>query len=388
MTNKSGRRKVCVVVNSRANYGRIKSVLQAIKAHPQLELQLITGASALLHRFGQVVELIRRDGFDPVATVYSIVEGETPTTMAKSTGMAIIELATQFENLRPDVVLTVADRFETIATAIAASYMNIPVAHTQGGEVTGSIDESVRHAVTKLSHIHFPATELAREYLIRMGEDPATVHWTGCPSIDAIASIDLSLPKDIFELYRGVGAELDPSEPYIVVLQHPVTTEYGQGLAQIEETLEAVSRMGMQTAWLWPNVDAGSDDVSKGIRRFRENRKPEKMHFYINFAIEDYARLLNNAACLVGNSSSALREGAFLGVPAVNIGTRQSGREHGKNVIHVGYNSQKIEAAIRSQIAHGRYERSTLFGDGRAGQRIADLLSESHMRVQKKLCYN
>jgi UDP-hydrolysing UDP-N-acetyl-D-glucosamine 2-epimerase len=388
MTNKNGRRRVCVVVNSRANYGRIKSVLQAIQAHPQLELQLITGASALLHRFGQVVELIRRDGFEPVATVYSIVEGETPTTMAKSTGMAIIELATQFENLKPDVVLTVADRFETIATAIAASYMNIPVAHTQGGEVTGSIDESVRHAVTKLSHIHFPATELAREYLIKMGEDPSMVHWTGCPSIDAIAAIDLSLPKDFFDRYRGVGAELDPSEPYIVVLQHPVTTEYGQGLAQIEATLEAVSRIGMQTAWLWPNVDAGSDDVSKGIRRFRESRKPEKMHFYINFAIEDYARLLNNAACLVGNSSSALREGAFLGVPAVNIGTRQSGREHGKNVVHVGYDSEAIEAAIRRQIAHGRYERSTLFGDGRAGQRIADLLSESDMRVQKKLSYS
>ena len=221
-----------------------------------------------------------------------------------------------------------------------------------------------------------------------MGEDPATVHWTGCPSIDAIASIDLSLPSDIFERYRGVGADLDPTQPYVVVLQHPVTTEYGQGLAQIEETLEAVARIGMQTAWLWPNVDAGSDHVSKGIRRFRETRNPEKMHFYINFAVEDYARLLNNAACLIGNSSSALREGAFLGVPAVNIGTRQSGREHGPNVVHVGYDSDEIEAAIRRQIAHGRYERSTLFGDGRAGARIAKLLGESDIRVQKKLCYS
>jgi UDP-hydrolysing UDP-N-acetyl-D-glucosamine 2-epimerase len=386
MKSSDGRRKICVVVNSRANYGRIKSVLQAIKAHPTLELQLITGASALLHRFGQVVDIIRSDGFEPCATVYSIVEGETPTTMAKSTGMAIIELATQFENLRPDVVLTVADRFETIATAIAAAYMNIPVAHTQGGEVTGSIDESVRHAVTKISHMHFPATELAREYLIRMGEDPATVHWTGCPSIDAIASIDLSL-GDIFQRYQGVGAELNPSEPYLVVLQHPVTTEYGRGLKQIEETLEAVYRIGMQTAWLWPNVDAGSDDVSKGIRRFREHRNPQKMHFYINFAIEDYARLLANAACLVGNSSSALREGAFLGVPAVNIGTRQSGREHGPNVMHVGYDRGEIEAAIRKQVEHGRYQRSTLFGDGRAGERIAKLLAENEIRVQKKLCY-
>lgn len=387
MSKANGRRKVCVAINSRANYGRIKSVLQAIRENPKLELQLIVGASGLLQRFGSVVDVMRKDGFEPTATVYSIVEGETPTTMAKSTGLAIMELATQFENLKPDVVITVADRFETIATAIAASYMNIPVAHTQGGEVTGSIDESVRHAVTKLSHLHFPATELAREYVIRMGEDPSTVHFTGCPAIDAIASLDLSTPGDIFTRYRGVGADLDPSEPYIVVLQHPVTTEYGHGLQQIEETLHAVHKIGMQTAWLWPNVDAGSDDVSKGIRRFREINQPKKMHFYINFAVEDYARLINNAACLAGNSSSALREGAFLGVPAVNIGTRQAGREHGPNVVHAPYDRNAIETAIRKQIAHGRYPGSKMFGDGRAGERIARILGEADLKVQKQLSY-
>ena len=376
-----------MAVHSRANYGRIKSVMQAIRVNPNLELQLIVGASGVLQRFGAVVNVLRDDGFEPNATVYTILEGETPTTMAKSTGMAILELATQFENLKPDVVITVADRFETIATAIAASYMNIPVAHTQGGEVTGSIDESVRHAVTKLSHIHFPATERAREFIIRMGEDPATVHFTGCPSIDAIADIDFSAKLDVFSRYRGVGPELDPDQPYIVVLQHPVTTEYGHGLEQINETLSAVHRLGMQTAWLWPNVDAGSDDVSKGIRRFREKHRPEKIHFYINFSVEDYARLINGAACLVGNSSSALREGVFLGVPAVNIGTRQSGREHGPNVMHVGYDNTEIEVAIRKQIAHGRYERSTMFGDGKAGQRIADVLAGAELRVQKQLQY-
>ncbi len=387
MSKRTAPRKICVVVNSRANYGRIKSVLEAIKTHPNLELQLITGASALLHRFGSAIDVIRGDGFEPDATVYSIVEGETPTTMAKSTGMAIIELATQFENLNPDIVITVADRFETIATAIAASYMNIPVAHTQGGEVTGSIDESVRHAITKLSHIHFPATEQAKDYLIRMGEDPETVHLTGCPAMDAIANIDLSQLDGLFTRYQGVGADLDPKEPYIVVLQHPVTTEYGRGLEQIEETLKAVASIGMQTAWLWPNVDAGSDDISKGIRRFREKNNPEKMHFYINFSVEDYGRLINNASCLVGNSSSALREGTFLGVPAVNIGTRQTNREHGPNVTHVGYDAVEIESAIRRQIEHGRYERSTMFGDGKAGPQIADVLATAKIRLQKKLCY-
>ena len=383
----AARRKVCIVVNSRANYGRIKTVLAAVRDHPKLELQLVVGASALLYRFGNVREVMAHDGFTPNASVYTIVEGETPTTMAKSTGLAIMELATIFENLKPDVVLTVADRFETMATAVAASYMNIPLAHTQGGEVTGSIDESVRHAVTKLSHIHFPATEIARRNIVAMGEDPATVHLTGCPSIDAIAEIDLALPADIFGRYKGVGPALDPAKPYLVVLQHPITTEYGQGYRQIGETIRAVHSMAMQTAWLWPNVDAGSDDVSKALREFRESNPRAPVHFYRNFAVEDYARLIANCVCLVGNSSSALREGAFLGVPAVNIGTRQGGREHADNVAHAEYDTAEIHKAIAHQLAHGRFPRSTLFGDGRAGKRIVDILATAKLRVQKRLHY-
>ncbi len=383
----SGRRKICVIVNSRANYGRVKSVMRAVTDHPDLQLQLIIGASALLYRFGNVRDHIASDGFEAQATVHSIVEGETPTTMAKSTGIAIIELATQFDNLKPDVVLTVADRFETLATAVAASYMNIPLAHTQGGEVTGSIDESVRHAVTKLSHIHFPATRQAGEYLVRMGEAPDTVHFTGCPSIDLIAGIDMKLPPDIFTRYLGVGAAIDAAKPYLVVLQHPVTTEYGQGFAQINETLRAVESIGMQTAWLWPNVDAGSDDVSKGLRMYREHNNPSWLHLYRNFAPEDYARLINNAACLVGNSSSGLREGAYLGVPVVNIGTRQQGREHGANVVYTAHAAAEIAAAIRKQVAHGRFPSSQMFGTGDSGRKIADILASATFRIQKRLAY-
>jgi UDP-hydrolysing UDP-N-acetyl-D-glucosamine 2-epimerase len=375
------------VVNSRANYGRIKSVMRAVQQHPDLELQTIVGASALLHRFGHAVDVIRADGFEPSATVYSIVEGENPTTMAKSTGMAIMDLSTQFENLRPDVVLTVADRFETIATAIAASYMNIPVAHTQGGEVTGSIDESVRHAVTKLAHVHFPATDLAKDYLLRMGEEPERVHMTGCPAIDLIAGLDLSLPEDLFKNNKGVGAALDTNKPYLVVLQHPVTTEFGQGFEQVRETLAAVLALDMQTAWLWPNVDAGSDDVSKGLRLHREHQGDGKLHFYRNFTPEDYARLIGNAACLIGNSSSGLREGAFLGTPVVNIGTRHRNREHGPTVVHAAYDRVEIEAKARAQIAHGTYHCSPLFGDGSAGRRIAGILANAEISVQKRLTY-
>lgn len=384
------KRKVCVVVNSRANYGRIKSFLKAAREHPHLELQLIVGASALLYRFGEVVKIMRAEGFEPDSVVHSIVEGETPTTMAKSTGLAVVELATHFENLKPDVVLTVADRFETMATAVAASYMNIPVAHTQGGEVTGSIDESVRHAITKLSHIHFPATARAHEFLIRMGEESERVHLTGCPSIDLLTQINLEADRGLLDRYQGVGAPLNPNRPYIVVLQHPVTTEYGEGFAQINETLRAVSRIGeagMQVVWLWPNVDAGSDDVAKGLRVFRERHQPDYIHFYRNFTPEDYARLLNNAKCVVGNSSSGLREGAFLGVPCVNIGSRQRGRERAENVLDTDYNASDIQAAVDAQIRHERYERSSLLGDGTAGRQIAEILAETPLTIQKSLNY-
>ncbi len=381
------KRKVCVVVNSRANYGRIKSVLRAAKNHPDLDLKLIVGASALLWRFGNVAEQIVADGYAVDAVVYSIVEGENPTTMAKSTGMGIMELATQFENLKPDIVITVADRFETIATAIAASYMNIPLAHTQGGEVTGSIDESVRHAITKLAHIHFPATEKSRENIIRMGEDPQRVFMTGCPAIDIVADLDTSPDAKLLLRYKGVGPDLDIDKPYLVVLQHPVTTEYGKGFDQINETLQAIKSIQMQTVWLWPNVDAGSDDISKGLRMFREQEKPDYIHFFRHFSVEDYARLIANCACLIGNSSSGIREGSFLGVPAVDIGTRQASRERADNCINVPYNHKEIDAAVRRQIQNGRYPSNTIYGDGKAGERIADILADVNIDIQKRLMY-
>ena len=383
-------RKVCIAVHSRANYGRIKTVMREIDNHPLLELQLIIGSSALLTRFGSAIDNIRADGFKELATVSSIIEGENPTTMAKSTGLAIIELATHFENLKPDIVLTVADRFETLATAIASSYMNIPLAHTQGGEVTGSIDESVRHAITKLAHIHFPATERAKDFILRLGEDENSVHLTGCPAIDLVAESDLKISNDIFKTYGGVGDQIDANKDFIVVLQHPITTEYGQGFAQINETLDAIhkcSQEGLQVIWLWPNVDAGSDDVSKGIRSFREKHKTKNIRFYKNFYPEDYISLLANCKCIVGNSSSGIREAAFLGTPCVNIGSRQSGRERGENVINVKHNCNEIYNAISKQINHGKYPKSTLFGDGNSGKRIAEILSNVKPKIQKRISY-
>jgi UDP-hydrolysing UDP-N-acetyl-D-glucosamine 2-epimerase len=381
-------RKICVVVLSRANYGRVKSVMQAVENHPDLELNVVAGASALVRRFGTVSDVIKRDGFNIDALVYSLIEGETPETMAKSTALTMLELPTILKILRPDIVVTVADRFETLATAVAATYMNLPLAHVQGGEVSGSIDESVRHAITKLAHIHFPATKLAAERIIKMGERPETVFQVGDPAIDIVANTSTELDKDnIFSKYGGVGPKINLSEPYLLVVQHSVTTEYSDALRQINETLGAVRELKIPTIMLWPNPDAGSDGISKGIRVFREKYNPDFMHFFINLPVEEYIRLLCNCACAVGNSSSFIREGSFLGVPAVNIGTRQKGRERGKNVIDVDYNKDEIKQAILKQIEHGKYEPEYIYGDGKAGKRIANILATCEVNIQKQLAY-
>ena len=385
------KRKVCVVVTSRANYGSIKTAMEAICEHDALELQLIIGASALLERFGKAVNYIERDGFKPDAQVYMVVEGENPITMAKTTGLGIIELTTWFQNLQPDVVLTIGDRYETMATAIAASYMNIPLAQTMCGEVSGTIDESVRHAITKLSNIHFPANKKSAERIIKMGEEAKNVYPVGCPRIDLVLDVmrnDPELDFDIFEEFKGVGGTFSLNEPFLLVTQHPVTTEYEDARRQIEETLVALKELEMPTIMLWPNIDAGSDRIAKGIRTFRERYKVDQfLHLFTSLPPEVYTRLMIKCASMVGNSSSAIREGAVIGVPAVNVGTRQTGREQGENIINVGYSKEEIIEAIKKQLEHGRYSPDYMYGDGKAGERIAEILATCELKVQKRISY-
>ena len=383
------KRKICVVVTARPSYSRIKSALKAIQLQPNLELQLVIAASALLDRYGEVVKVIEQDGFEIIEKVYMVLDGEKLVTSAKSTGLGIIELATTFDNLKPDVVVTIADRFETMSTAIAASYMNIPLAHVQGGEVTGSIDEKVRHSITKLSDLHFVATQKAAERVIKMGEDPKAVFVTGCPSVDLASSVlnNCNLDFDPIEKYGGVGEIKKLEGDYIVVLQHPVTTEHELARQHVVLTLRAIKDLGITTLWFWPNVDAGSDGTSKGIRSFREIEKPTNIQFFKNIIPEDFLKIISNAKCIVGNSSVAVRECSFLGVPAINIGGRQAGRERGGNVLDIEHNYNHIIEAIKRQINNGRYPSDPLYGDGRAGQRIAELLATEHLRIEKRLMY-
>ena len=382
-------KKVCIVIGSRANYSSIKSAMRAIAAHPDLKLQVVAAASALLDRYGSVVDLIERDGFEIAARVHMLIEGETPATMAKSTGLGLLELPTVFETLAPDFVLTVGDRFETMATTLAAAYMNIAVAHTMGGEVSGTIDESIRHAVTKFAHVHFPASEGARTRIIRLGEPPETVHMVGCPRIDLVAEILRDgLDDSNGELAReGVGDQIDPRKPFLLVSQHPITTEYGEGERQIEATLEALHTLDMPALVLWPNADAGSEDIARGMRKWRERGFAHNMRFYKNLPVDTYVRLMARTSCLVGNSSSGIREGAFIGTPVVNIGSRQVGRDRGENVIDVPHEVGAIHHAIERQVQHGRYKSDPIYGDGAAGERIAGVLATSKVEIQKRITF-
>ena len=382
-------KKIAVVVTARPSYSRIRSALSAIRAHPELELQLVVGSSALLARYGRAVDVMRQEGFDVIAEISNVVEGEDLVTMPKTTGLAMMELATVFKNIQPDVVVTIADRYETIATTIAATYMNIPVAHIQGGEITGSIDEKVRHANTKLSDLHLVSCQDAANNVIRMGEHPDSVVVTGCPSIDIAneVKLDSELDFDIFEKYHGVGERPDLSRGFIVVLQHPVTTEYQTAHNDVMLTLEAAHDIGLPVLWFWPNVDAGSDGTSKGIRQFRESGRDENFYFFKNMQPRDFLKVLTHSHCIVGNSSVAVRECSYLGVPAVNIGTRQNKRMRGQNLLDVPHEQQAIREAIQTQIDHGHYEGEAIYGDGTSGQRIADALNEWSPVFTKVLNY-
>jgi len=386
------KRKVCVFLGSRANYSSLKSVMRHIHLSDKLELILIVGASALLDKYGEVVNLVERDGFSVNEKLFMLIEGETPETMAKSTGLGLIELSGALMKYQPDYTLIVGDRFEMLAAAIASAYNNIPIVHTMGGEVSGSIDESIRHAITKLAHIHFPANELARQRIFQMGEPENQVFNYGCPRIDTIKEIldNPSNNEDINKFIRieGVGDIFDIENEFLIISQHPVTTEYGQGKQQISETLKAIKEISQERnipiILIWPNSDAGSDDVASGIRIFREKHQDQNFHFFKNLPLEYYVSLMDKALCLVGNSSSGIREGSFIGTPVVNIGTRQNDRARGKNVIDVDYNYENIKKAIKTQIDHGKYESEHVYGNGNAGKQIVKVLETIKINIQKR----
>jgi UDP-hydrolysing UDP-N-acetyl-D-glucosamine 2-epimerase len=382
----TARRKVCVVLVDRANYGRLKPVMRAIAARPELCLQVLAAGTMVLERFHQPVQVVREDGFPIDGEIYIELEGSTPATMAKSVGCGVVEFASEFQRLKPDLVLLIGDRYEALAAAIAAAYMNLCLVHLQGGEVSGSIDESTRHAISKFAQFHVPSTRRSAEYLLRMGEDPRTILGVGCPSSDIARRLDRTLSPAVVN-GSGSGACIDVAQPFQLMLFHPTTTEYGEERWQMEEALEALDRLQVPTLLLWPNIDAGADHISKAIRTFRDRTNPSWLRTLVNLSPEHYLKVLANTHCAIGNSSSFVRDASFFGTPVVLIGNRQEGRETDAHVMPVTPVVDAVVAAVRAQLAHGRYAPSTLYGDGHVSERIAEALTHLTPYIQKRLYY-
>jgi len=380
------RRKVCVVLVDRANYGRLKPVMRALAERPALQLQVLCTGTMVLERFDQPVRVVRDDGFHVDGEIYIELEGSTPTTMAKSVGFGLVEFASEYHRLKPDVVLLIGDRYEALAATIAAAYMNLTIVHMQGGEVSGSIDESARHAISKFAHFHFPSTQRSAEYLVRMGERPDTILGTGCPSSDIARTMDRELCASIVNS-RGAGIEIDVAKPFLLTVFHPTTTEYGGEYPQMMAVLEALQAVRTPTLLLWPNIDAGADHISKAIRTFRSRSHDPWLRTLTNLTPENYLRVLANAACAVGNSSSFVRDAGYFGTPVVLVGNRQNGREHDIHVTRAPCETDAALAAIRRQFAHGRYAPSTLYGDGHVAERVADAVERLTPYLQKRLAF-
>ena len=375
------KRKICFIITSQIHYARSKLLLEAVEKHKDLELQIAVAASAILPQYGDVLRAMEEDGFTCNAKIIMTLAGGSNVAMAKTTGIGVTEFATAFDNLSPDIVVVRGDRYEVLAAAIAASYMNIPVAHLEGGDRSGTIDESVRHAVTKLSHIHFASNEESADRIRQMGENPDYVFNVGCPEIEYVASHSEDITNEEIN-YLGVGDPIDLSEPFLTVMFHPVTTE-ADNRQHTNTLLEVMNEKGMQTVWFWPNIDAGTDDIAKAIRTFREKKAPKRMHFMKYLSAGKFIALLKKTDCLIGNSSAGIKECSYLGTPVVNIGSRQDGRMMGPNVQNAGYDAESIANAIEQQLTHGRFEQSDIYFKSDTSKQVTDTLSTIDLYAQK-----
>jgi UDP-hydrolysing UDP-N-acetyl-D-glucosamine 2-epimerase len=380
-----GVRRICFPLTSRAYYGRSQLLLRKLHDHPNVDLELMLGGALLLDKYSRhVADDIEKGGFTISASFFNVIEGGNHVAMAKTACLTALEFTNGFHSLDPDVVVICGDRFEQLAIAMAAAYLNKTIAHIEGGDVTGSIDESVRHAITKLAHIHFVTNDDAQRRVLSMGEDPRYVFNTGSLDVEVAAQATAALTNDRLNGY-GVGRAVDITQPFLVVIQHPVTTE-SDNRRHLETTMEAIGALGMPTIWFWPNSDAGTGEMADSLRHFREHHAAatEHIRFITNVPVDEFIVLLKAASCLIGNSSAGIKECSYLGTPVVNVGGRQQGRLNGAHVTHVDYDRDAIAQAVRQQLRHGRYASSAIYHKANTSQTIADLLASIDLYTQKR----
>jgi len=371
--------KICIVTSNRAEYPFMKTIMDNLK-----EYDLVVMGSHNVDLFGSSIDCIKKDGYKISRVLKTTLSSGDPSSMVYTNSVTMMQIMNTLEDLNPDLVVIPSDRYEMLAVATAAAISNRRVVHLFGGEQTGTIDESIRHAITKLSHLHLVATKKSKENVILLGENPKHVYQVGTPDLDGLNNITKPL-KECFGI--KTNKKFNPKKPYIIFSQHPVTTEYGQSAKQIEITLEALNELNIQTLLIWPNIDAGSIEMSKVIKRYLN--KP----FINNFAFkhlpfEDFMVYLKHSKGMVGNSSAGIRETASFGIGTVNIGSRQFGRETSGNVIHVPHDKHQIKKAVLKMINTDYSDIKNIYGDGKSGKRIANILSSiniDEIPIQKVL---
>lgn len=381
------KKKIAVICSSRATYGYKRRIIKLIEESSNLELQIIATGMHLLPEYGYSLKEIEKDWFNIQAKVDMYISGDTPTAWAKSLGVELESLAQVFDMLKPDLLLVTGDRAEMFIGAVCASYMNIPIGHIQGGDVSGHIDGIVRHSITKLAHLHFTTCDDSKKRVLNLGEEPWRVFNTGAPQLDDILeNKNLTVEK----LKEIIG--LDFSQKVLVVLFHPVLNEIDSVESQMKNLMEAIKSLGMPILVIWPNIDAGNKEITQILGGFQGSSfiKVNK-----NLERSIFISILAKAAVLVGNSSTGILEAPSFNLPVVNIGTRQRGRLRACNVIDVGYTKEEIVNGVKKALFNETFRENLIncvnpYGDGKSSQRIVKILEDieiSEKLLDKKITY-
>lgn len=377
--NNKPKKKILYISGTRADYGLMREVLRAIKKCPSLDLKIAVCGMHLMEEFGRTINEVKKDDFK-IHRIEVVPERDDKESVANFIGTFILKLTMACRKIKPDIILLLGDRPEMLAGAIVGAYLNILVVHIHGGDVSSTIDEMARHAITKLSHLHFVATKKSAARLIKMGEDDWRVHLVGAPGLDIILKGDLTRPGEIARKYK-----LDLSKPVLLVLQHPAAIGSEEAARQMQQTMEAIKELGLETVVIYPNADPGGRAMIKVIEKYR---KEPAIQIYKTLPRDDYLGLMKISAVLVGNSSSGIIEAPSFKLPVVNIGERQKGRERGNHIIDVGYNKKEIKRAVKKALYAQKFRDKLKkcknpYGDGQAARRITDVLSK--VKIDKKL---
>lgn len=381
------RRKIGIVTTSRADYGIYRPILDALRAERRVEYTLYVSGTHLSPQHGNTVELIEKDGHPIADRIHIMQPSDTPSDIARSMGAAVEKFGQSYARHAPDILLVLGDRYEMLGAVMAAVPFNIPIAHVHGGEVSeGAIDDVFRHAITKASHLHFPATKLSAQRIAQMGEDTKRIFLCGAPGLDNMKTRTL-LPRD--ELAHKFG--IWPDRDYLLVTYHPVTREYQLVEEQIEQLLTAIEKSGMNAAFTLANADTNGQVINRAIEAYAA-KNTNTIQVIANMGVEGYLSAMRNARAVVGNSSSGIIEAASFKTPVVNIGNRQKGREQSANIINCGNGVDDIVEAIETATS-GDFRKKmegviNVYGDGDAAEKIIAVLRDfpASDMLEKKFC--